>query len=97
MTGNFLAGPGVKMYSVKYKKSGSLFWSKLSNLKAEGIIKNDNGVFFPYRFFVTEKEEWIEVPMKDMIFKFDTNRFLAKKRTMELEAGHQITLDTKIK
>jgi len=85
------------MYSVKYKKVGSPFWSKLSNLKADGIIKTDRGELFPYRFFVTEKEEWIEIPMKDMIFKFDTDRFLAKKRTMELEAGHQITLDSKVK
>lgn len=83
-------------YTVKYKRIGSLFWNKLSGLRGDGLCTDHKGNILPIRFFITDKEERLEVSTENMIFYFDTNRYLRTKMEMEKEVGHKLTLNSKV-
>lgn len=80
-------------YSVKYRKIGSIFWRKIQNIKGDGICVDPKNNMIPYRFFITEREERIEVSMHGMEFFFNSDRFLKTKTEMEKEVGHRIPID----
>ena len=75
------------LYSVKYRKTDSFFWRKIKNIKGDGFFENTK-----QRFFTLDDESMIEIPINDMIFKFDRNRFLDIKQNMENQAGQTLPL-----
>ena len=79
------------MYTVKYKRKGQFFWKKIKNLKADGILEPET-----HRYFITEDEERIEIPLLDTIFMFDSKRFLDIKKNMEKEIGQTLPVNSKL-
>ena len=79
------------MYTVKYKKIGQVFWKTLKNIKGDGFLETNT-----HRFFITEDEERIEIPTKDIMFIFDSKRFLDIKKNMEKEVGQAIPVNSKL-
>ena len=75
------------LYSVKYKRTGSFFWKSIKKIKGDGVIES-----IAHRFFILDDETRVEIPMKNMIFKFDHNRFLAIQQQMEQESAQKMSV-----
>ncbi len=75
----------TKFYTVWYKRTSSLFWSKLPRVKADGLIEHGRG-----RFFIQDSEARVEIPVDAMLFRFSPERFDNIKRQMEIEASRSI-------
>ena len=56
-------------YSVKYKKTGSLFWKRIKNITGDNLIQSP-----PMRIFDLKDKTRIEVTTNDMIFCFSSER-----------------------
>lgn len=81
------------LYTVWYKRYNSFFWRKIEKIKADGVLIDMSSQVksvYHHRWFITEDESRIEIPMQGMLFKFDTKRFLSIKKSMEIEAGQPI-------
>ena len=79
----------MEKYEVKYKRIGVFSrWKKIKRVKGDGIVENNMS-----RFFHTEEEERIEIPVINHIFKFSKGRFYVIKGQMEKEAGQTIPVD----
>lgn len=76
-------------YTVKYKLENSFFWRTLKNIKGDGLFTESN---VPSRFFITDQEERIEVPISGTIFMFSKERFMLIKQNMDAEAGQDIKI-----
>lgn len=83
----------MSTYTVKYLLPGKWFWRTLKNIKGDGIMSDAN---YPMRFFLTDKEERIEIPIPGTIFRFSSERFLTIHSNLEKESGQNIKTDTKI-
>ncbi len=73
------------MYTVTYKRSGSLFSTKLKRVKGDGIVETNLS-----RYFILEDESRIEIPINNYIFKFSSGRFVDIKKNIEQEIGQPI-------
>lgn len=69
-------------YTVKYKKLNTFFWNKLKKVKGDGLLETKT-----HRFFILEDESRVEIPLENVIFTFDQNRYLSIKKKMDIEAG----------
>ncbi len=74
----------MMLYSVKYKKPGSLFFRTIKNVKGDGICDGMQS-----RFFILSDETRIELPCS-CHFIFSSERFIAIKNLMEQQAGQTI-------
>ncbi len=74
-------------YTVKYKTAKQMFWKKIKKVKGDGLVETGT-----HRFFITENESRVEIPMQDMLFQFSNERFLLIKQNMEKESGQTINL-----
>jgi hypothetical protein len=72
------------LYSVKYKKPGSLFFSSLKNVKGDGVCEGAQS-----RFFILSDETRIELPCSCQ-FIFSSQRFLVIKNMLDQQAGQTI-------
>lgn len=70
-------------YSVKIKRSGSIFWRKFERVKGDLIAPDMPG----FRILILEDESRVEIPLEGTEFIFCSKRFLAIKQKMESEAG----------
>ncbi len=75
------------LYTVLYRIIGKRKWSKLENVKGDGIIENQN------RFFILEDETRYEIPCSNVEFKFSKERYLGIIERMNNEAGQNIKID----
>lgn len=86
-------------YEVKYKKIGSFFWKKLKDVKGDGFVEeefNPQGITKlnkDLRFFIFDDETRLEVPTKDIIFKFSKERLFSIKERMENNTGTDIKIN----
>jgi hypothetical protein len=78
----------MKAYTAYYKKTNAWFWTKIPHVKGDGCMFNEVGA--PYRWFIRENEERLEIPMLDVMFKYSTERFICIKEQMELQIGQKI-------
>jgi len=92
-------------YTVRYKKIGGLFWSKIKNVKGDGFVevaeRDSSGKpvvtkSINVRWFMLDDETRIEVPAQNAVFEFDNNRWLSIKKAMEAEAGQTIPTNSKL-
>lgn len=67
------------LYTVKYKKPGWVFWRRLEEVKADGVIEMSNS-----RFFILDDETRIEIPTT-FIFEFDKKRFYVSEAQIQRE------------
>jgi len=66
-------------YEVSYKKIGCFRrWHKLKEVKGDGLLENGLA-----RFFILENEARVEIPVKNVMFKFSKERFYAVKKAVE--------------
>ncbi len=79
-------------YTVKYKRQNQWFFRTIKNVKGDGFIV-ENGVVVS-RFFLTEEEDRIEVPV-DAIFTFDKGRFFSIQYAKEQQTGQKLNPNTK--
>lgn len=79
------------LYTVFYKKYNSLFWKKIKKVKGDGITQ-ENGLS---RYFILEDETRIEIPCKNIIFKFNKERFYLIQERMSQESNQDIRLNKK--
>ena len=67
-------------YTVRYKTNKNFFWKKIKNIKGDGILENGT-----HRWFITNKEERIEIPLEGTTFWFDEKRYIAIKENLDRE------------
>jgi len=77
------------VYSVRYKKFGSLFWKTVKNVEGDTIMDHV-GQALPVRVLLLADKSRIEIPM-DCIIKFSKERFYDIQKQMEKEAGQKIS------
>lgn len=93
-------------YTVYYKRINSVFWRKLKEVKADGMIDETSGFMSAVpgtqlpsftsrtqnsgRWFILNDETRIEIPSKDMIFKFSKDRHFLIKEQMSKEARQPV-------
>ena len=75
-------------FKIKYKKSGSLFWSTIKNVVVETVMYEKTSC--PIKVLITETGERWEIPMSGFEFIADKNRLLAIQSMMEKESGQSI-------
>lgn len=76
-------------YTVKYRKTGSMFFKFLKSVKGDGFVDNKN-----IRFFILDDDSRIEISTDNMEFVFCRNRFLNIKKSMEAEIGQPLQLNS---
>jgi len=79
----------MEKYEVKYKRLG-LFsrWKKIKRVKGDGLIENNI-----CRYFITDEEIRIEIPVTNHIFKFSKGRFYTIKNQLQKKADQTIPVD----
>lgn len=75
------------LYTVLYRIIGKHKWSKLENVKGDGLVENQN------RFFILEDETRYEIPYSNVEFKFSKERYLQIVERLSNEAGQNIKID----
>ncbi len=75
------------LYTVLYRIIGKHKWSKLKNVKGDGILENQN------RFFILENETRYEIPCPNVEFKFPKERYLSIVERMNNESGQNIKVN----
>lgn len=78
----------IVVYTVKFKTKDSWMWETVKHVRADGIMTQET--LAPTRYFITNSEERIEVPIEYTQFYFSRERFLAIKEQMEQETGFEI-------
>lgn len=82
-------------YTVKYKKTDQYIWRTLKSVEADGLLidttLNVKNVV-PYRWFLLSNKTRVEIPMENMVFKFNSDRFLKIKTEMDAQAGQVIPI-----
>ena len=73
------------LYIAYYKNVGASQWFRIKNVKGDGLVEGAN-----MRFFILDDESRIEISTINMMFRFDSKRFLMIKKQMELQAGQSI-------
>jgi hypothetical protein len=76
-------------YTVSYKKLDSFFWRDVKKVKGDFIATD---VDAKPRVLILEDETRLEIPTKDVVFKFSKERFIVIKQNMEKESGQQINV-----
>jgi hypothetical protein len=77
-------------YTVTYRHKGFFCRKhKLKGVIGDGFVSDCS---FPMRFFMTEKNERIEVPAVDTMFKFSPERFTMILKRMEESTGTTLPL-----
>ena len=75
-------------YTVKYRKSGSLFWKKVKDIKGDAIIPNTTIVQL-----IHNNESLTEINLQDHEVNFSKERFYSIKDRMSKEAGTEVKID----
>jgi len=82
----------MNSYTVKYKGPKHIFWRKLENVIADGIIENvtADGIIKNYnvRWFALEDETRVEIP-NSFMFKFGKERSFLIEENMEKETENE--------
>jgi hypothetical protein len=74
------------IYTVKFRKSGSFFWSKIK-------VKGDLSMMqegLAMRVFILENDARVEIPALSYEFWFSKERHLSILKNMEKESGQKI-------
>lgn len=92
-------------YTVYYKKTNSIFWTKLKKVKGDGMIDETSGFLSQVpntqiasfnqrthntgRWFILADETRVEIPSDNMIFRFSKERHYLIKDNMQKESGQK--------
>jgi len=86
------------LYTVYYKKPGSLFWKKIKRVKGDTVLVRDDKRdprSLPVRVIFCDDETRYELPLNTLILKFSPDRYTHILREMEKQAGQKITTNSR--
>ena len=74
-------------YTVYYKKTNSIFWKTIKNVKGDGFVEDgySTDITKNIRWFILEDETRFEIDCENMIFKFSKERFYMIEKQMKKE------------
>lgn len=78
------------IYSVKYRKVGSFFWTKLKRVKGDSTLVAEG---LSVRVFMLDDETRLEIPALTNEFVFSKERHLTVLKNMEREAGQKLPIN----